>query len=154
MKKLMTMLLAAGLLIFTSVAVNAATVADVVTQTQCDTCTEQADKGFCKSEILEKVTTDKAKCDCCKEGCTCGDCEKCKAKKCDCCKEGCTCGDCEKCKAKKCDCCKEGKACDCCKCKGKCDKDCSCGCDNGKKCKCNKQKKCKSKKGCKVEKAE
>lgn len=74
MKKFMIMLLAAGMLVFSAVAVNAATKTPVATSQQ---------------QI----------CSCCKEGCTCGDCDKCKATKCDCCKEGCTCGDCDKCKA-------------------------------------------------------
>lgn len=70
----MIMLLAAGMLVFSAVAVNAATKTPVATSQQ-------------------------QTCSCCKEGCTCGDCDKCKATKCDCCKEGCTCGDCDKCKA-------------------------------------------------------
>lgn len=74
MKKFMIMLLAAGMLVFSAVAVNAATKTPVATSQQ-------------------------QTCSCCKEGCTCGDCDKCKATKCDCCKEGCTCGDCDKCKA-------------------------------------------------------
>ena len=74
MKKFMIMLLAAGMLVFSAVAVNAATKTPVATAQQ-------------------------QTCSCCKEGCTCGDCDKCKATKCDCCKEGCTCGDCDKCKA-------------------------------------------------------
>lgn len=74
MKKFMIMLLAAGMLVFSAVAVNAATKTPVATSQQ-------------------------QTCSCCKEGCTCGDCDKCKATKCNCCKEGCTCGDCDKCKA-------------------------------------------------------
>ena len=74
MKKFMIMLLAAGMLVFSAVAVNAATKTPVATSQQ-------------------------QTCSCCKEGCTCGDCDKCKATKCYCCKEGCTCGDCDKCKA-------------------------------------------------------
>ena len=74
MKKFMIMLLAAGMLVFSAVAVNAATKTPVATSQQ-------------------------QTCSCCKEGCTCGDCDKCKATKCDCCKEGCTCGDCDKSKA-------------------------------------------------------
>ena len=74
MKKFMIMLLAAGMFVFSAVAVNAATKVPVATSQQ-------------------------QTCSCCKEGCTCGDCDKCKATKCDCCKEGCTCGDCDKCKA-------------------------------------------------------
>ena len=70
----MIMLLAAGMLVFSAVAVNAATKTPVATSQQ-------------------------QTCSCCKEGCTCGDSDKCKATKCDCCKEGCTCGDCDKCKA-------------------------------------------------------
>ena len=70
----MIMLLAAGMLVFSAVAVNAATKTPVATSQQ-------------------------QTCSCCKEGCTCGDCDKCKATKCDCCKEGCTCGDCDKCKS-------------------------------------------------------
>ena len=74
MKKFMIMLLAAGMLVFSAVAVNAATKTPVAASQQ-------------------------QTCSCCKDGCTCGDCDKCKATKCNCCKEGCTCGDCDKCKA-------------------------------------------------------
>ena len=113
----MIMLLAAGMLVFSAVAVNAATKTPVATSQQ-------------------------QTCSCCKEGCTCGDCDKCKATKCDCCKEGCTCGDCDKCKATKCNCCKEGCTCgDCDKCKATCD-------DN----KCTSEQKC-TKKGCKAKKS-
>ena len=54
MKKFMIMLLAAGMLVFSAVAVNAAAKTPVATSQQ-------------------------QTCSCCKEGCTCGDCDKCKA---------------------------------------------------------------------------
>ena len=137
MKKFMIMLLAAGMLVFSAVAVNAATKTPVATSQQqtCSCCKEGCTCGDCDKC---KAT----KCNCCKEGCTCGDCDKCKATKCNCCKEGCTCGDCDKCKATKCNCCKEGCTCgDCDKCKATCD-------DN----KCTSEQKC-TKKGCKAKKS-
>ena len=130
MKKFMVMLLSACLFTFTAITANAACCSNC----QTNNCVKQESV---QGNIIDAVKGEKAQCDCCKEGCTCGDCSACKAK-CDCCKEGCTCGDCPACKAK-CDCCKEGKTCTC----------------TDKKCSCNKtkaNKKCKCKKGCKVTK--
>lgn len=130
MKKFMVMLLAAGVIAFGALASNADEVQTAAPQQQQESC------------------------QCCPEGCTCGDCDKCKADKC-------TCGECEKCKAGKCDCgkpdckCNEAPAdCDCCKegctC-GDCDKCKTDKCDCGKCDKCQADKECK--KGCKVKKS-
>ena len=120
MKKLLTLVLTLGVMVFASVTVNAASVADNVTSQKCNSCCEQVDSGYCKSEIIDNVS---GKCSsCCCNKCTCGcECKCCKCKSC--CDEKCTCG----CKDK---CCSKAE--------------CKCGCNN------KTNKKCKRKRGCKV----
>lgn len=143
MKRLLIALMALCLCSFTA-GISYADEAVNAVQPQQECCQTQESAGI-HGNIIDSVNAQSqdTKCDCCKEGCTCGDCDACKAKKCDCCKEGCTCGDCDACKVKKCDC---------------CDK-CTCGCKEGKKCTCasDKSEKCnckakKCKKGCKIKK--
>ena len=123
MKRLLIALMALCLCSFTA-GISYADEAVNAVQPQQECCQTQESAGI-HGNIIDSVNAQSqdTKCDCCKEGCTCGDCDACKVKKCDCC-DKCTCG------------CKEGKK-------------CTCASDKSEKCNC-KAKKCK--KGCKIKK--